>query len=114
MAEIPKKQIHFPELSVPAPSGTEILRRERARATFDSDELAKYIHGEEYLQRQEQLLKILESEPLFNKSGVYFQGRNEKFRSSMAKAKRMIQVFHLHAFMLISRSRKSTDGTATI
>jgi acyl-CoA oxidase len=92
MANIPKTQIKFPNLPVPAPGGTEILERERAKATFDSDALATYIHGEEYLQRQAQLLQILENEPLFDKSNVYFQGREEKFRNSMAKAKRMIQV----------------------
>jgi len=88
----PKTQINFPDLPIPSPSGTEILTRERSKATFDSDELARYIHGDEYLKLQEQLLKILESEPLFDKSNVYYQGRDEKFRASMAKAKRMIQV----------------------
>ena len=89
---MPKTQINFPKLPVRQPSGSEILARERAKATFDSDELARYIHGDEYLERQERLLKILENDPLFNKSDVYYQGRDEKFRASMAKAKRMIQV----------------------
>ena len=92
MANAPKTQIKLPDLPVPSPSGDEILTRERAKATFDSDELARYIHGDEYLKRQEQLLSILENEPLFDKSNVYYQGRDEKFRASMAKAKRMIQV----------------------
>ena len=92
MAETPKKYIKFPELPILGPGGTEILTRERAKATFDVDDLAKYIHGEEYLERQERLLRIIENEPLFDKSDIYYQGRNEKFRSSMAKAKRMIQV----------------------
>jgi acyl-CoA oxidase len=89
---MPKTQIKFPDLPLPQPSGSQILARERSKATFDSDELARYIHGDEYLDRQDRLLKILESEPLFNKSDVYYQGRDEKFRASMAKAKRMIQV----------------------
>ena len=89
---MPKTQIKFPDLPLPQPSGSKILARERAKATFDSNELARYIHGDEYLERQARLLKILESEPLFSKSDVYYQGRDEKFRASMAKAKRMIQV----------------------
>jgi acyl-CoA oxidase len=89
---MPKTQIKFPDLAVPAPGGSEILRRERSKATFDSDEFARYIHGDEYLERQERLLQILENEPLFDKSNVYYQGRDVKFRESMAKAKRMIQV----------------------
>jgi acyl-CoA oxidase len=89
---MPKQQIQFPNLPVPAPGGEEILSRERSKATFDSDELARYIHGDEYLERQERLLQILQNEPLFDKSEVYHQGRDAKFRSSMAKAKRMIQV----------------------
>lgn len=89
---MPKTQIKFPDLPVPRPNGSEILTRERSKATFDSEELARYIHGDEYLERQDRLLEILESEPLFDKSGVYYQGRDEKFRASMAKAKRMIQV----------------------
>lgn len=89
---MPPTQIKFPNLSVPSPNGTEILQRERAKATFDSEELARYIHGDEYLERQERLLQILESEPIFDKSNVYYQGRDVKFRESMAKAKRMVQV----------------------
>ena len=92
MANRPKMQITFPDLPVPSPNGSETLERERSKATFDSDELARYIHGDEYLKRQEQLLSILENEPLFDKSNVYYQGRDEKFRASMAKAKRIIQV----------------------
>jgi acyl-CoA oxidase len=92
MTNSPKTQIKFPDLPVPSPNGSEILEKERSKATFDSDELARYIHGEEYLKRQERLLNILENEPLFDKSNVYYQGRDEKFRASMAKAKRMIQV----------------------
>jgi len=104
---MPKKQIKFPDLPLPQPSGSQILARERSKATFDSDELARYIHGDEYLDRQDRLLKILESEPLFNKSDVYYQGRDEKFRASMAKAKRMIQVdtFPLRGFRLPAYSK---------
>jgi acyl-CoA oxidase len=89
---MPKKQINFPDLSVPEPSGSEMLERERARATFDSDQLARYIHGKQDLERQARLLTILENEPLFDKADVYYQGRDAKFRASMAKAKRMVQV----------------------
>jgi acyl-CoA oxidase len=92
MANTPKTQIKFPDLPVPSPGGSEILARERSKATFDSDELARYIHGDEYLERQDRLLRILENEPLFDKSNVYYQSRGEKFRASMAKSKRMIQV----------------------
>jgi len=94
---MPKKQIQFPDLPVPEPSGEEILAHERSKATFDSEELARYIHGDEYLERQDRLLGILQDEPLFDKSEVYYQGRDDKFRSSMAKAKRMIQVTCLWA-----------------
>jgi acyl-CoA oxidase len=87
-----KANIQFPNLPLPSPKGADILERERAKATFDVDELAQYIHGEEYLQKQDELLKVLQNEPLFDKSNVYYQGRDEKFRSSMAKAKRMIQL----------------------
>lgn len=92
MANTPKTQIKFPDLPVLSPGGSEILARERSKATFDSDELARYIHGDEYLERQDRLLRILENEPLFDKSNVYYQGRGEKFRASMAKSKRVIQV----------------------
>jgi len=91
-ARQPKVNIHFPNLPLPSPNGSEILVRERSKATFDVDELAQYIYGEEYLKKQEEILEILQKEPLFDKSNVYYQGRDEKFRASMAKAKRMIQV----------------------
>ena len=90
-----KANIQFPNLPLPSPNGAETLARERSKATFDSDELARYIHGNEYLQKQADLLKILQKEPLFDKSDVYYQGRDERFRTSMAKAKRMIQAHSL-------------------
>jgi acyl-CoA oxidase len=87
-----KANIQFPNLPLPSPKGADILERERAKATFDVDELAEYIHGQEYLKKQDEFLKVLQKEPLFDKSNVYYQGRDEKFRASMAKAKRMVQV----------------------
>lgn len=95
-ARQPKANIQFPNLPLPSPNGADILDRERVKATFDVDDLARYIHGEEYLKKQDQLLEILKTEPLFDKSNVYYQGRDEKFRTSMAKAKRMIQVSREH------------------
>jgi acyl-CoA oxidase len=94
---MPKKQISFPDLPIPEPSGSAILERERAKASFDSDQLARYIHGDKDLERQAGLLKILENEPLFDKADVYYQGRDAKFRASLAKAKRMVQVVSLRS-----------------
>jgi Acyl-coenzyme A oxidase N-terminal len=114
MSNVPKTQIQFPNLPILSPGGSEILARERAKATFDAEELAKYIHGEEYLEQQERILNILQNEPLFDKSSVYFQGRNEKFRSSMAKAKRMIQAFLSQTAILIFSLPRNTIGTRKI
>jgi len=67
------------------------LAHER-KGAFDVDGLSEYLLGKEYLQQQKEVLAVLLKDPLFNKDGNYFMGRGERFRLSLAKAKRLAQL----------------------
>lgn len=42
--------------------GSRLLEIERSKASFSVEELKVYLHGHEYLDRQNKILPILESE----------------------------------------------------
>ena len=46
----------------------------------------------EYLQRQDEILKLLESEPIFNKSVNYYQGREDRLKRALERGKRATQL----------------------
>lgn len=71
------------------PQGETLLTLERNKSTIDTGQLAKFIYSEEFLERQERLLKILEADATFDKSGNYYDGRSERWRKALARAKRI-------------------------
>ncbi|KAK0542516.1 hypothetical protein OC846_006714 [Tilletia horrida] len=78
------------------PSGTEILTRERARASFSTDELSLYLFGQHALDTQKRIIGILESEPILDKRSIYYLGRTELFRWALRKDKRLQQLQKEH------------------
>ncbi|RIB24523.1 acyl-CoA dehydrogenase/oxidase [Gigaspora rosea] len=78
------------------PQGSELLARERSKATFDVNELTLVLYGAEGLSRFKKILKILESDPTLDKSDIYYMGRNELFKYALRKDKRMIQLAATH------------------
>ncbi|BFZ55957.1 hypothetical protein PYCC9005_002998 [Savitreella phatthalungensis] len=79
-------------LPLAKPSGPEALQTERSKATFSPDELAKYIHGQTWLDRQARILSVLEKEPIFNKSVNYYQGRSDRLKRALERGKRATQL----------------------
>ncbi|KAF9904235.1 hypothetical protein BX616_001369 [Lobosporangium transversale] len=77
--------LRFPNLPPSEPQGSDLLAQERARATFSVHDLSIYLYGEEYLQRQQKMLELIENEPAFDKSDRYFLGRTESFANALRK-----------------------------
>ncbi|KAI9278626.1 acyl-CoA dehydrogenase/oxidase C-terminal [Phascolomyces articulosus] len=86
----------FPDLPVKGPTGNELIQVERAKASFDVKSLSKFIYGERYLQKLDKIVPILESEPAFDKSRRYFQGRDEKIRDAWKKDRRFLELAKEH------------------
>lgn len=82
----------FPKLAPKGPSGDLLLANERAKGTFDVNELAKFMYTEEWLQRMHKVLAVLESEPAFDKTDRYYLSRKDKIASSLWKDKRLIEL----------------------
>jgi acyl-CoA oxidase len=56
------------------------------------EKLSDFLFSKEVLERQERILKILQAEKVFDKSQNYFDGRVERFKTSLARAKRLRQL----------------------
>jgi len=71
------------------PQGSELLEAERAKSSIPVDQLSEFLFTKEKLQQKDRVLKVLQSEPVFDKSQNYFAGRVEKFERALARAKRL-------------------------
>ncbi|KAF9999971.1 hypothetical protein BGZ65_004755 [Modicella reniformis] len=84
--------LRFPDLPPSGPQGSELLAQERATTTFSVHELSNYVYGEEFLERQEKLLALIENEPAFDKSNRYFLGRTERFAGALRKEHALVKL----------------------
>ena len=75
-----------------APQGSELLEQERAKSSLDVDQLGEFLFTREVLQRNQRILKILQSEPVFDKSQNYFRGRTSRIEAALARGKRLQQL----------------------
>lgn len=73
---------------------------ERAKSTIPVDKLTTYLFEQEFLDVKRSILKILESEKVFDKSNNYFAGRVERFEQALARAKRLRQLAVEHEWSL--------------
>lgn len=80
------------ELKPSGPQGSELLAAEREKSSIPVNQLSEFLFTKEKLQRKEAILKILESEPVFDKSQNYFSGRVERFERALARAKKLHQI----------------------
>ena len=74
------------------PQGSELLNQERKQSSLSVEKLAEFLFTREVLQRRDKILKVLQSDPVFDKSGNYFNGRVERFQTALARAKRLQQL----------------------
>ncbi len=78
------------------PQGSELLKQERAQSNLSVEKLSNFLFTKEALDRQDRILRILESEDVFDKSQNYFDGRVERIQTSLARAKRLQQLSAKH------------------
>ncbi|KAK9708766.1 hypothetical protein K7432_009416 [Basidiobolus ranarum] len=74
------------------PHTSSFLIKEREQSSLNSKQLSLYIHGEEFLERQERLLNIIENDPVFSKTIRCYQGRSQRILNAMRKDKRILEL----------------------
>lgn len=84
------------KLTPSGPQGSELLEQERAQSNVPVQKLSEFLFSKEVLERQERVLGILKAEKVFNKSQNYFNGREARFQTALARAKRMRQLAVQH------------------
>ncbi|KAF9433462.1 hypothetical protein BGZ76_009425 [Entomortierella beljakovae] len=88
--------LRFPNLPPAGPQGSDLLSQERSKTTFSVNDLSVYLHGEEYLDRQQKFLELIENEPAFDKSDRYYLGRTELFARAFRKDAALIKLSKEH------------------
>ena len=74
----------------PASDGTAILTKERSQSDVPEQELAQHLLSRnDFLGRQERILRVLEKDPLFNKSKQFNLSRPERYLLGLARAKKL-------------------------
>jgi len=74
------------------PQGTELLKQERAQSDIPVDKLSEFMFTKEVLARQDKILAVLKAEKVFSKHQNYFDGREARFITALARAKRLQQL----------------------
>ncbi|KAI9811609.1 MAG: fatty-acyl coenzyme A oxidase [Pycnora praestabilis] len=84
------------DLKPSGPQGSELIKKEREQSNINVEKLSGFMFTREALDRQQRVLKILQSEKVFDKSQNYFAGRVDRFQTALARAKRLQQVTVKH------------------
>ncbi|KAI8356114.1 acyl-CoA dehydrogenase/oxidase C-terminal [Choanephora cucurbitarum] len=72
---------------------TNDLQEARNRASFSPDAMHRFIHGSsDKVEKIDKMRSIIESEPVFSKSQIPFQGRSEQLHHSLLVCKRLIEL----------------------
>ncbi|ODH38741.1 hypothetical protein ACO22_02214 [Paracoccidioides brasiliensis] len=74
-----------------APDGATILANERARSSIPVHELSQHLLTSEYLEQQNRVLNVLESDPLFKKTNQANLSRPDRYLLALARSKRIRQ-----------------------
>ncbi|ROW05699.1 hypothetical protein VMCG_05160 [Cytospora schulzeri] len=84
------------QLKPASPQGTDILAQERGKSNVNVDQLAEFLFTKEALQRKDKILNTLSSDPVFDKSKNYYQGREDRILQALARGKRLEQLSQKH------------------
>lgn len=86
------------DLKPSGPQGSELLKQERSKSKVNVDALSNLLFTNEGLQRKRRVLKVLQSEKVFDKSQNYFAGRIDRFETALARAKKLRQLTVRHGW----------------
>jgi acyl-CoA oxidase len=84
------------DLKPSPPQGTELITAERETSKISVEKLSNFLFTKDVLDRQQKILEILQADKVFDKSNNYFDGRVDRFQTSLAKAKRLRQLYVKH------------------
>lgn len=79
-------------LTPSGPQGSELLAHERAQSGIPVEKLSKFLFTEAVLRQKDRVLTLLKADKAFDKSQNYFDGREERFKTALARAKRLQQL----------------------
>jgi acyl-CoA oxidase len=77
------------QLRPSGPQGHELLDAERAKSDIPVKKLQELLLTKDTIERRNRILDILKSEPVFDKSSNYFNGRVERFERALAREKKL-------------------------
>lgn len=77
------------QLKPSGPQGHELLDAERAKSDIPVKKLQELLLTKDTIERRNRILDILKSEPVFDKSSNYFNGRVERFERALAREKKL-------------------------
>jgi len=80
------------DLKPSAPQGVDLIQSERDKSQISVDKLSTFLFTQEALNRKSTILSILQTEEVFDKSRNYFDGRVDRFKTALARAKRLRQL----------------------
>ena len=80
------------DLKPSPPQGVDLIKAERAKSKISVEKLSNFLFTKEVLERQQRILNILRAEKVFDKSQNYFDGRVDRFKTALARAKRLRQL----------------------
>ena len=72
-----------------SPQAADLLSQERAKSSIDVERLSNFLFTQEVLQRKERVLQVLQNDKTFDKSGNYFDGRVERYKTALTRSKRL-------------------------
>ena len=78
--------------------GAELLKEERDKSNVPVEKLSEFLFSRETLDRQDRILKILTADKVFDKAQNYFHGRVERFKTALARQKRLSQLSKKHGW----------------
>ena len=77
------------QLKPSGPQGSELLDAERAKSDINVEKLQELLLTKDVIERRNKILEILKSEPVFDKSSNYFNGRMERFERALGREKKL-------------------------
>ncbi|KIW02048.1 uncharacterized protein PV09_06550 [Verruconis gallopava] len=80
------------------PQGSELLAQERNRSQLPVESVSEFLFSKEHLESKRRILKILQEDPVFDKTPDYYAGRAERFERALARAKRLRQLKVKHSW----------------
>lgn len=82
-----------------SPGGPETLAKERGQSDVPVNELAQHLLSRnDFLKRQQKILPLLESDPLFNKVKQPNLSRPERYQLGLARAKKLRRLADQHGW----------------